>query len=136
MTKSYPFPNEIVAAVLDRYYSGVQFSGGIVTGDSLPDDADFAAKVANYLESQRVNALKGHAGLIILARFPDWKQRNMIAHSLKLDRIARTRTLDIDEQTAYDSYEAAWAWVEKIRLESDRLEKIPGATVKDGNWNP
>jgi len=88
------------------------------------------------LEDERVAALKTHAGNVILARFPDWKQRNMIAHSLKLDRIARTRTLDIDEQSAYDSYEAAWAWVEKIRLESDRLEKIPDATIADGNWNP
>lgn len=85
-------------------------------------------------ELKRITAIKTEAGNIILARYPQWKQTNMIARSIELDRIKSERVLSVGEQAEYDSYEAAWDWVKRVRSESDRLEGIPGATEDDGDW--
>lgn len=48
MKTTYPFSRDLVAAVLDRYYSGVAMHGDEVHGESFPTQEQFAAKVAEY----------------------------------------------------------------------------------------
>jgi len=132
MTKTYPFPNETVAAVLDRYYSGVQFSGGVVSGDNLPSDEEFSVKVAEYSEAKRIIGIKTKAGEIILARYPSWKQQNLQARFTELvDKVQGGEALTSQEQQEKDGIKAAWAWAKLVRAESDRLEADMNATP---NW--
>lgn len=63
--------------------------------------------------------VRAKAGAIILARFPDYKQRNMIARSLEIVRMASPSPADLAEMA---QIEAAWAWVKSVRDACAALE--------------
>jgi hypothetical protein len=128
----YPFSPDIVLAVLDRFFPGNRIDGsGEVHGDNLPTQEEFAAKVAEYLEEERVIAIKAKARDVILSRYPEWKQANMTARFCELLAI---ESLSESEQAEKQALLNVWAWVKLVRAESDRLEGIAGATKDDGNW--
>ena len=86
------------------------------------------------LQDVRVVEVKAAAGRTILARFPDWKQRNLTARQAELQAIvagtalqadgtfASPRDLTTDEMAELAEIRAAWEWIEAVRTESDAIE--------------
>jgi len=72
---------------------------------------------ANY--NRKIGEVKAYAGKLILARYPDWKQRNMTMRVLALQNIS---PLTDDEQTELASISVAWGWIEAVRKASDQVE--------------
>lgn len=85
------------------------------SAQALKDQADRQA---------RLEDIKGYAGRLILQRFPDWKQRNMIAFSLDLERrLRRGETPSAAEQAQMNTIDSIWVWVKAVRSYSDTLEQ-------------
>lgn len=71
---------------------------------------------------RRINikmAIKNKAEQVILARFPDWKQRNMLAAAQQL---GSGDALTSEEASARETFSAAWSWINAVRARSDELE--------------
>lgn len=89
------------------------------------------------LETQKL-AVKNEARRRILARFPEWKQTNMVARSVELQDVWRkVGAWTAEEQAEADALAAAWAWIKAIRLRSDQLEAldpIPEDYAADERW--
>ena len=68
--------------------------------------------------------VKEEAGRRILYRFPDWKQRNMMARSIELQDIASERPWTTEETAEVVAFRAAWAWIQSVRDASDTIEAI------------
>lgn len=101
-------------------------------------NADYAALVAAGAEiaafarwpdlaaarAELVAAVKAEANRRILARFPEWKQRNATAHMVEL--IAKQTLFEGQltpaEDDEFDAIEAAWGAVKAIRAASDAKE--------------
>lgn len=69
--------------------------------------------------NRKISRVKTYAGELILARYPEWKQRNMTMRSLTLQN---TTPLTDDEQAELASISAAWDWIESVRTASDQVE--------------
>lgn len=69
--------------------------------------------------NRKISMVKDYAGKLILARYPDWKQRNMTMRSLTLQN---TNPLTDAEQTELTSISAAWDWIESVRTASGQVE--------------
>lgn len=86
------------------------------------------------VEQQKL-AVKGEARRRIIARFPDWKQTNMVARALELTR--KGAGLTPEEQTEATQLQAAWDWIKAVRAASDALEAmdpIPADFTADQRW--
>jgi hypothetical protein len=82
-------------------------------------DAELAAEAVARL----VTYTKTEAGRRILARLPDWKQRNLTARSAELLRIRQdVGSWTVEEQAEADAVQAEWEWVKRVRAFSDQLE--------------
>lgn len=67
-----------------------------------------------------VDMVKRYAERLIVERYPDWKQRNMITRSITLQNISPRTD---DEQAELASISVAWDWIDAIRMASDSLEQ-------------
>jgi hypothetical protein len=83
-------------------------------------------------------ALQAEAGRRILARYPDWYQRNMIAEAAALTEALIVGSWTTAQTTRSNELKAAWAWVDSVRSRSNELEANPSLIVgdisDDGNW--
>lgn len=63
--------------------------------------------------------VKSHASRLILAKYPEWKQRNMTMRVLTLQN---ADTLTADEQAELVAISASWDEIDAIRAASDAVE--------------
>jgi hypothetical protein len=67
--------------------------------------------------------IKAEAGKRILVRYPQWKQANMTARMVELNKIrADVGSWTAGEQIEVDVIQSAWDWVKSVRSASDALE--------------
>jgi len=86
-------------------------------------------------EEARIEGIKNKASTLILTRYPIWKQNNLHMRFTELvDKAQSGQELTPEEQLEKEASRAVWTWVKLVRVESDRLEGIAGATANDGNW--
>ena len=90
-----------------------------------------AATRADEEAALRVPEIKEAAGVVIVERYPEWKQRNMIARMVELNAKA---TPSAEEEAEMAALQSVWDWVKAVRAESDRLEADSNLTVNDANW--
>jgi hypothetical protein len=101
---------------------------------------DGVPKFVNVLDAIIITPIevKAEAARRILARFPDWKQRNMNAQAIALlQSLILNGSLTAEEQALSDSLNAAWAAVSAIRAASDAIEAmdpIPLDYADDTLW--
>ena len=69
---------------------------------------------------KKIGMVKSYAGELILARYTDWKQRNMLMRVATLQNIS---PLTEDEQAELASISVAWDWIDAVRTASDTLEQ-------------
>ena len=75
-----------------------------------------------------VSHIKARAGSLIEERYPDYKQRNMLAASVILqDTWRRNGVWTEEEQAQADALNAAWDWIKSVRTHSNALEAEVGA---------
>lgn len=99
------------------------------------EEEQVALLIDESRENDRLQEIKTKAGEIILARFPIWKQHNLHMRFTELvDKALAGEELTAEEQAEKAASKVSWAWVKAVRTESDRLERIAGATSRDGNW--
>lgn len=67
-------------------------------------------------------AIDDEAGRVILSRYPEWKQRNMIAKGVELAYKVATNSATADEMQQIGQLQAVWAWIEAVRARSDALQ--------------
>lgn len=72
------------------------------------------------LRQELIQQVKDDAYQIIISRYPTWKQSNMLARWLELQRIASPTIAD---QAEIDSYLAIWNWIKGIRSQSNVFEQ-------------
>lgn len=83
-------------------------------------------------------SVKAEASRRILARYPDWQQRNMTARGIEL----LSQKLVAGDWTEAEASEAgalqtAWGWIRAVRAASDALgalEPIPADFADDSRW--
>lgn len=81
-----------------------------------------------------IAAIKAKAGQLILARLPDYKQRNYIARKAELQDILLTgNTLSASEQAEWDFFSAEWSWAQAVRIASNAAEAA-GTPVDEVVW--
>jgi hypothetical protein len=84
------------------------------------------------------SAVKTEARRRIVARYPDWKQANMLARGLELqDIFRRVGAWTAAEQAEAAALDAAWAWIKAIRQVSDSIEAmqpIPADFAANVRW--
>lgn len=89
------------------------------------------------IDSQKLS-VKNEARRRILARFPEWKQTNMVARGLELQEIWRQSGVwKPEEQAEANALAGAWGWIKAVRAASDLLElmsPIPGDFNNDRHW--
>jgi hypothetical protein len=106
-----------------------------ITTATPPDSryAEFAAAVIRgEVVPNRIAAVKWEAGRRILSVIPDWKQRNLLARSIELTRVANKSPTELAEQTAID---ALWSYAKAVRAASDTFEADPALDpFDDANW--
>ena len=81
--------------------------------------------------------VKAEAGRRIVARYPEWKQRNMTARGVELLHIQTSEPWTPEEQAEADALQAAWDWIASVRAASDILEAqqpIPADWQGDHHW--
>jgi len=86
---------------------------------------------------EQLAAVKAEARRRILARYPDWKQTNMVARSVELMHLKGTKEWTPAEQAEADALQAAWDWVKAVRSASDVIEvmtPIPADFRDDRHW--
>jgi len=104
---------------------------GVDLYNQIVADGNIAEHVApvippEVLEAQRIAAIKSKAQEIINAKYPEWKQRNMLAEASYLDRNDPTNPRVAE-------LEAVWAWVQLVRSTSDAAE-VNGTALEDIVW--
>ena len=94
-------------------------------GQEIVDDGNGNPIAQNYVHTadELKEQTKGIANNKIIAIASEWKQRNMIARSLELEREDRTNgPLSAAEQAELDAMTAIWDRIKAIRAHSDTLE--------------
>jgi len=88
-------------------------------------DAELAGSIARIREE---------AARRIAERYPDWKQRNMLARAFDLLRLGERQWSD-EQRAEIEANDAAWAAIRKIRAASDVLEQtLPDDPGEDRHW--
>lgn len=91
----------------------------------VADSPDVQQIIDNYpaalIAQDLVVKIKALAGEKISARYPSWKQLNMLARHAEIT-VARERTSDDLAELAL--LEHAWVWIKSIRLASDIHEAV------------
>lgn len=101
-------------------------------------EADRVVRRVTYgsvsIEQQKA-AVKGEGRRRILARYPDWKQTNMVARGVELQEIWRqSGSWTAEEQAEANALAAAWGWIKSVRAASDLIELMsPIPTDFDAN---
>lgn len=89
------------------------------------------------IETQKL-AVKNEARRRILARYPEWKQTNMVARGLELQEIWRQAgAWTAEEQAEANALAAASGWIKAVRAASDLIElmsPIPVDYAADVRW--
>lgn len=81
-----------------------------------------------------IAAIKAKANEIILARFPEYKQRNYLKREIELqNKLITGGTLTPEEQVELNFISAEWAWVKAIRETSNAAEAA-GTLVDEIVW--
>lgn len=82
--------------------------------------------------------VKDHAGAVILAFFPEHKQRNMIARAVSLLMTRFVRAWTPEEAAEVAALVAIWDWIGAVRSASDLVEQdYPNIAVEfrtDDRW--
>ncbi len=108
-----------------------------------PGNRDYDALVASgasvfaytMTANQQKEAIKAETNRRILAAYPDWKQRNMIALGVSLTRIkAEGGSWTAGQQAEAVALDAAWAWIQAMRSHSDDLEAAVDAGTLAADW--
>lgn len=95
---------------------------------------DYADILAASEEAERIATIKAEASRRITEKYPEWKQRNMLARSLELtNKVAMTGTLDQDEQDEVAAMKVVWSWISDVRNVSN-IAEAAGAQPQDINW--
>lgn len=68
------------------------------------------------IQTAAVMQIKAHAGTVILARLPSWKQANLTARALELLAAGETGSPE------WAAIQAQWTWVKSVRAASDNGE--------------
>ena len=69
--------------------------------------------------SMVLGSVKQHASQLILAKYPEWKQRNM---TMRVVTLNATSPLTDDEQAELAAISVAWDEIDAIRAASDTIE--------------
>ncbi len=93
------------------------------------------AAIAAQTDAARVADIKAEARRIILERYSENDQRNMLAVAARITRIDEVNRTP-EQETILDELDAAFAWVESVRATSDQLETDPTADFKDRSLWP
>lgn len=73
--------------------------------------------------AQNIAAIKAAAGVVITARLPEWRQRNLLARQLELqDKLLAAGSLTTAEQSEADAMRTEWEWCKAVRTTSDQAE--------------
>lgn len=81
-------------------------------------------------------AVKAEARRRILARYPEWKQANLMARGVALVRKGETQWT-AEELTEANSIHAVWDWIKAVRAASNSIEAmtpIPDDFQDDKCW--
>lgn len=81
-----------------------------------PDQQELQDAVHPGLVARAVAEIKALAGSIIEARYPEWRQRNMLAQMQELLVDGITTGPEVD------AYRALWGWIKAVRAHSNELE--------------
>jgi hypothetical protein len=87
--------------------------------------AAYAARMAEIQSAPpiTIGTIKAEARRRILAKYPQWKQANMTARMVELNKIrASAGSWTAGEQIEVDAIQSAWDWVKSVRSASDALE--------------
>ena len=107
---------------------------------ATPEQRAAAQAVVDNTDPQTVIAddVEAEAQRRILARYPDWKQRNMTARGVELTfKVAQGEALAAGETDEIAALQAAWGWIKAVRAASDTLEAldpIPADFAEDARW--
>ncbi len=94
------------------------------------DRVHIAYSVSKRVKTDVIGYVKNEARNRILARFPEWKQTNMVARGVDLQDIWRRNGLwTSQEQAEADALMQAWDWIKAVRAASDTIEGME--TVPD-----
>jgi hypothetical protein len=58
---------------------------------------------------------------VIVAKYPEWKQRNALARATELNEKMITSSLTVEEIAEMDIIKAMWGWVKTVRTRSDEI---------------
>jgi len=108
---------------------------------AMPSELDALGIVVHPYDVPLVEqkaAVKAECRARILARYPEWKQTNIIARSVELQDIWRTAGGWTKAEAAEaDAIKSIWAWVKSVRSASDALEAmtpIPSDYTDNKYW--
>lgn len=95
----------------------------LVPADKLPVGWAREPPAKADLDAQ-IQAIKQACADDILAKVPDWKQRNMTARAVELlEAKAAGAKWSPEEQAEADAIRAAWRWIKERRARSDVEER-------------
>ena len=96
----------------NRHYDAIQLW---IAEGNIPDLADAIVITKDMI--------KAEARRRILENYPEWKQANMTARMVELNKIrASVGSWTAGEQIEVDVIQSAWDWVKSVRSASDALE--------------
>jgi hypothetical protein len=104
---------------------------------TIPRDHPLAIDILNLdlpINKPTKEMIKAEAGRRILARYPDYVQRNMIARSLELVNVKLSGTSTQGDEEALQ-LKQAWDWIKTVRERSNELEQsLPVDYANDSHW--
>lgn len=90
------------------------------------DDAAVQSIIDQYTPqihaARQTQAIRNHANKVIVSRYPEWQQRNMLARMMELNVILFD--LSPDEVLEAQAIKAAWAWIKTVREYSNNLVTV------------
>jgi hypothetical protein len=81
-----------------------------------PTDAEIAAAALPAAQAAKKREIKQAARAHILARYPEWKQTNLLARAVELVSLGDLAGAE------WTQMQAGWAWIQATRARSDLLE--------------
>lgn len=124
--ESKPYWVEVVETVED---SSTQKYTNTTVGLNIKVDRVEDVKIITddpFAEESRIADIKNKAQKIINAAYPEWKQRNLMAEAIYLQRNDPTNV-------RLDELEVIWGWIANIRTISDTAE-LAGTALTDIVW--